>query len=111
MDEYVASKRWVAFNFQEIFAFSRKNNIPKISYEISGNDEHLLRKAYLLAKSVPRQSNRSKWREQSGYKPNMLTETVRRWVLCKDDLVCYHSAASRDMMCLIIPQKVGLDDS
>ena len=148
MDEYVASKRRVAFNFQlkmcqmpfwqhsreklqtkayqelesndcsltikdlkEIFAFSRKNNIPKISHELTENDEHLLRKAYLLAKSVPRQSNRSKWREQSGYQPNMLTETVTRWMLCKDDLVCCHSAASHDMTYLIVQQEVELDDS
>ena len=32
--------------------------------------------AYLLTKSVPRRSNRSKWKEESGFAPNLLTEGV-----------------------------------
>ena len=39
-------------------------------------DLDVLRQAYLLTKSVPRRSNRSKWKEESGFAPNLLTEGV-----------------------------------
>lgn len=34
-----------------------------------------LKKAHALSKSVPRQNNRAKWRERSGFAPNMFPET------------------------------------
>ena len=36
------------------------------------DDSPLLKQAFYISKSVPRQSNRSKWREKSGFDPNML---------------------------------------
>ena len=47
-----------------------------VQSEITENDNIILRQAFLLAKSVPRQSNRTKWRERSGFQPNLLQESV-----------------------------------
>ena len=38
---------------------------------IREEDQLILHKAYLLTKSVPRQSNRTKWREGAGFNPNL----------------------------------------
>ena len=77
-----------AENLKTIFARSQKNMVtPTI---ITDEDEHLLKKAFLLAKSVPRQSNRSKWRERSGHQPNLLVEKSSG-ILYAGDLVCCFS--------------------
>jgi len=42
-------------------------------------------------KSVPRQTNRSKWRQASGYTPNLLTEKIDDGKVKKGDLVFFES--------------------
>ena len=81
-------------DLKEIFRFSEKQNTFETPQTLSEVDEHLLQKAYLLAKSVPRQSNRAKWRERSGHQPNMLAEKVISGVLYKNDLVFCQSVIS-----------------
>ena len=76
-----------------LFAEGKKSQRPSGTKEISSADENLLKQAYLTTKSVPRQSNRAKWKERSGFAPNMLTEKdegskllVGDMVFCRDPL-------------------------
>ena len=56
-------------NMSEVQVFSGK----KVS-ELTDDEELILSKAYVLSKSVPRQSGRNRWRERAGFAPNMLSE-------------------------------------
>ena len=78
--------------------------------DISEEDNLLVKKAYLLSKSVPRQTNRSKWREKSGYQPNMLLEKDCPGMLTANDLVCCRSV-SDTLMYLIVREDVLLKDN
>ena len=40
--------------------------------ELSEEDAKLLNQAYLMTKSVPRRSNRSKWKDEANYSPNLM---------------------------------------
>ena len=80
------------------------------------NDEQttLLKKAYALSKSVPRQSGRNKWREKAGFNPNMLTEEAPSGVLLMGDLLSYsniddcieHYIVQKDFDLLDVGKKV-----
>jgi hypothetical protein len=59
-----------------IFGDQEKNKADADQEDISDQDEMILRQAFLLTKSVPRQTNRSKWREKSGFQPNLLNEVL-----------------------------------
>ena len=50
-------------------------------------DDAFLRKCFLYTKSVARKSNRAKWKENSGYAPNLLDEQQESAKLLKGDLV------------------------
>ena len=56
--------------------------------EVSPEDQDILHTAFLFSKSVPRQTNRCKWREQAEHTPNLLEE-VHAGKLKVDDLVFY----------------------
>ena len=94
---------------KKVFAHSNKEDYAEVDIEISDEDDQLLKKAYLLAKSVPRQSNRAKWREKSGYQPNMLSESSSAGVLNKNDLVCSRSETD-ELFFFIVQEKFVLDD-
>ena len=57
--------------------------------ESESEEQNILKQAFLLTKSVPRQSNRAKWKEQSGHAPTMLTldESVLDGKLREKDMV------------------------
>ena len=55
------------------------------SVELDPKDAKILQHAYLVTKAVPRQSNRAKWKDQSGYGPTM--PTVDGAYIDKEDLV------------------------
>lgn len=60
----------------EIFDVGRKSSHEEETHTEVYSEACLseLKRAYLLSKSVPRQTNRSKWREASGHAPNMLRQ-------------------------------------
>ena len=58
-----------------------KEDYLEVDIQIPPEDDLLVKKACLLSKSVPRQSNRAKWREKSGYNPNMLSDCSSAGVL------------------------------
>ena len=43
-------------------------------YEEGSDEQMILKQAFLLTKSVPRRSNRAKWKEDSGYAPDMMNQ-------------------------------------
>ena len=78
--------------------------------EVPECDHILLNKAFAVAKSVPRQTNRAKWRERSGFTPNLLLETSAPGIIRAQDLVCCHSITG-SLMFLIVQEDVLLSDS
>ena len=93
---------------RQIFQLSEKESCSHHFPDITEEDEHLLKKAYLFTKSVPRQSNRAKWREKSGFQPNMLLEQNIPGMLYKDDLVCCRSIEDT-LMFLVVQDDVLLN--
>ena len=73
------------------------------------SDPWLLKKAYLLSKSVPRQTNRTKWREKSGYQPNMLLAKECPGMIYVGDLVCCRTSSDK-LLFLIVMEDVLLQD-
>ena len=74
------------------------------------NDQKILRCAFNLAKSVPRQSNRCKWREKSGYAPNLLQESESNSSkLFAGDLVFFQSLDNK-LLNLFVTEDVVLSD-
>ena len=80
---------------KKVLAHSNKEDYLEVDTEIPPEDDLLVVKACLLSKSVPRQSNRAKWREKSGYNPNMLSDCSSAGVLNKDDLVFSRSETDK----------------
>ena len=78
--------------------------------EVPECDRILLNKAFAVAKSVPRQTNRAKWRERSGFTPNLLSERSAPGMIRAQDLVCCHSITG-SLMFLIVQEDVLLSDS
>ena len=62
-----------------------------LATSLSPADEQVLKTAWLLSKSVPRQTNRAKWRAQSGHAPNMLMEKKDKGYIKKGYLVFFAS--------------------
>lgn len=69
-----ALKSKVSLDLSKVFSKKGKSEEKTLSSLLSPEDEKILKTSWLLSKSVPRQTNRSKWREKSGYRPNMLME-------------------------------------
>ena len=66
--------------------------------------------AYLLSKAVPRKSNRAKWKEESGYAPNMLVEQMNDWKLYKGDMV-FASSLDGNILKLIVQKDSSFQDA
>ena len=73
---------------EEIFFIKDQEDCMEDPPDLSTEGKLLLKKACLLSKSVPRQTNRTKWRERSGFGPNMLVEQSVTGKLFANDLVC-----------------------
>ena len=92
-----------------IFAGGRKSASHHHATALLEADEKLLRQAFLITKSVPRKSNRSKWKENSGYAPNMLEDKdVDAGKLLVGDLVFCDDALDGTKP-LIVQEEVQLD--
>ena len=70
-----------------MFQFSSESEKTNSSMEITEEDVMILKKAFLLTKSVPRQSNRAKWHENSGFQPNLITNEPCHGKLLTRELV------------------------
>ena len=77
------------------------------STEISEGDAQILRHAHLLSKSVPRRSNRAKWKEASGYAPNLLSSLTKHHTLLKGDIV-FTKVCSGEIQMLVVQKEVEL---
>ena len=58
--------------FWNIFMKNNEKEVTDDTEEPSEEDLFLLHQAYLMTKTVPRRSNRSHWKEKSGFGPTML---------------------------------------
>lgn len=94
---------------EEVFFLKKKEDSMEESIEMSAEDANLLKKAFLLSKSVPRQTNRTKWRERSGFAPNMLLEQSTTGKLCMGDLVC--SKAAQEYVFMIVEEEILLSSN
>ena len=94
---------------KKVLAHSNKEDYLEVDIEIPPEDDLLVKKACLLSKSVPRQSNRAKWREKSGYNPNMLSDCSSAGVLNKNDLV-FSRSETDELLFFIVQEKFLLDD-
>ena len=88
-------------------AKDREDCMEEVS--VSEEEKSLLNKAHLLSKGVPRQSNRAKWLERSGFQPNMLVEKLSPGRLYKGDLVGYRSATN-GVVYYVVEKETVLDD-
>ena len=95
----------------EIFKPTRKRTRAELDVEeneISEEDQRLLHKAYLLTKSVPRQSNRTKWREAPGYQPNLLVEQEGNYRLVTGDMV-FARGLEEELLFFLVKKSMQLD--
>ena len=77
-------------------------------YEVDPADAKVLQHAYLVTKAVPRQSNRAKWKDQSGHAPTMPTVShafvdVGDLVFCLDPFENLHK--------LLVKEKVEIREN
>ena len=94
----------------EIFKPSTRSQVIEDEHSIERSAKSaILKRAYLLSKSVPRQSNRSKWREASGYQPNMLVAKESGGTLYKGDIV-FHYNIQNELQYLIVEENLLLDN-
>lgn len=95
-------------NFWDIFCDSPR--LKKSDTVIEPNPEDLLlfRQAFLLSKSVHRRSNRSKWKEQSGFCPSLLAEQQEDAHLFLGDL--FFSKVLDRKLALKVTKKIALED-
>ena len=93
-------------DLKEIYMYSE---VEKVEEDLSEDDRNLLKKANLISRSVPRQSNRTKCREQSGHQPNMLSESCSSGVLYKNDLVC-STTVTDELLYFIVEKDTRLVD-
>ena len=78
--------------------------------DISDGDMKILKYAFNLAKSVPRQSNRCKWRAKSGYMPDMLQQSSSNsGKLFAGDIVFFQSLDNR-LINLVVTEDTILSD-
>ena len=82
----------------EIFFIKNEEDCMEEAKVQSSEEAIILKKAFLLSKSVPRQTNRTKWRERSGFGPNMLVEQSTNGKLCMGDLVCSKTSDGYDFL-------------
>ena len=69
-----------------------------------------LYKAFLLTKSVPRKSNRAKWKEESGYAPNFLNEADNEMDLLQGDMVFAPNLDGTIIKLIVAEKKRSLKD-
>ena len=96
-------------SLRKVISHSNIENLIEVDQLLTEDDEIVLKKVYLLSKSVPRQTNRAKWREKSGYKPNMLTDSSSPGLLEKNDLV-FCLSKNDELVYLIVQKEFLLDD-
>ena len=97
-------------DMKEIFCEFDDDQGPVENKNISDDDAKILKYAFNMAKAVPRQSNRCKWREKSGYMPNMLQQsTSNSGQLFAGDLVFFKSLDNK-LLNLLVTEDVTLSD-
>ena len=98
-------------DMKEIFdKFDDDNKQVENKKTSDDDDTKILNYAFNMAKAVPRQSNRTKWREKSGFMPNMLLQSdSNAGKLFAGDLVFFKSLDNR-LLNLLVAENVTLID-
>ena len=93
--------------FKEIFAY--RVGPDKTPVVVSEEDQQILKKAHLLSKYVPRQSNRTRWRAESGtgYVPTMIADNSAAGKLYEGDMV-FHRDVSDKVIKLVVAENYSL---
>ena len=98
-----------AKQIMEIFEVSSNPDVDESEVEDESEENKIfLQKAYLLTKSVPRQSNRCKWRERSGFQPNLLQEPSSSGQLLCNDMV-FSRDLGGNLVYLVVKKSVQLN--
>ena len=92
----------------EIFGCKEREECMDEEQDLTSDEATILKKTYLLSKSVPRRSNRTKWRERSGFQPNILIEKSSAGTLFQGNLVCSRSA--HGLVYHVVEVSTALDD-
>ena len=92
-----------------MFQFSSESEKTNSNVEITEEDVMILKKAFILIKSVPRQSNRAKWNDNSRYQPNLLTMELCHWKLLTGVLV-FHIDIENQLIKYIMKEDFVLSD-
>ena len=88
--------------------FSESEDKKELDVQLTDGEIKILNHAFNLAKSVPRQSNRCKWREKAGFAPNMLQPTLQNsGKLYVGDLVFFQSFSNK-ILDLVVAEEVIL---
>ena len=93
-------------DLREIF---HQEKTQKVSVPESESDTLTLKCAFNIAKCVPRQTNRCKWREKSGFAPNILQPSSNSGKLFSGDLV-FIRYLNNQLIYLIVTEDTTLDD-
>ena len=107
-------QRYLKVSFKELCELFQKDHSHSETPELTDDEQVILKKAYALSKSVPRQSGRNRWREKAGFAPNMLSEEPQCGILLKGDLLIYcdiddhvtHYIVQKDFKLLDLDKKV-----
>ena len=89
--------------------FHQEKAIEVVPIVESQNDTLILKCAFNIAKCVPHQTNQCKWREKSGFAPNMLHSSSNSGKLFSGDLV-FIRYLNNKLINLIVTEDVFLDD-
>ena len=93
-------------DLREIFHQEKTKKVPIVESE---SDTLTLKCGFNIAKCVPRQTNRCKWRERSGFAPNMLQSSSNSGKLFSGDLV-FIKFLDNQLINLVVSEDVTLDD-
>ena len=95
-------------DLQELFQVDQKNDDDEDTV-VTPDDKDVVHTAFLLSKSVPHQTNRCKWREKSGFTPNLLQENDSG-KLKVDDLV-FHEMVDGSIAYLKVQKEILLTNA
>ena len=97
-------------DMKEIFSVKKEDSEPTTADAEDDCESPILKQAYYISKSVPRQSNRCKWRQKSGHAPDMLLPLEQnKGRLYVGDLVFYPSLETR-LLHLIVTEELVLSN-
>ena len=96
-------------DFWDIFCDDPRTK-KRAEVDVDPADKLVTKQAYLLTKSVPRRSNRSKWKEQSGHAPPLLSANQEDSYILSGDMV-FARALNKNFVLLVKKKFALLDEN